>query len=259
MPNTNKNLYQAKKRKNDEFYTTQNQVEYIINSILYENPTAFTNKKIICPCDDEHSEFVKYLTKNFKFLKLRKLTFCSVNSNVVTSLNKKGNIKFNIIDHNGQGILHEKIKNLIAEHDICITNPPFSILSKTYKTLTQNKFILIVPTLICETVYANFPQVKLFPSLLKKFHNGKEVYVALHTNICKLKLKPYQTVPKDKVRTINDLPVIDSINKVPDNYKGKAYAIPTIRTTNLDLKVLKAEYHIPHEFLKLLVEIDTTK
>lgn len=253
------NLNKAKNKKNDEFYTTRNQVEYIINSILYENPTAFTNKKIICPCDDEKSEFVKYLTRNFKFLKLKKLTYCSVDSNVITSIDKKGNVKFNIIDHDGQGILHEKIKDLIAEHDICITNPPFSILSKTYKTLTQNKFILIVPSLIGASVYANFPQIKELPSLLSKFHNGKQVNVALHTNICKLKLKPYKTVPKDELRTINNLPVIDSINKVPANYKGKAYAIPTIRTTNLDLKVLKICRPLKHEFTKILIEIDTTK
>lgn len=105
---THDNLHKAKNKKNDEFYTTRQQVEYIINSVLYENPTAFTNKKIICPCDDERSEFVKYLTRNFKFLKLKKLTYCSVNSNVITSIDKKGTIKYNIIDHEGQGILHEK-------------------------------------------------------------------------------------------------------------------------------------------------------
>lgn len=254
-----KNLQQAKKNKNDEFYTTCQQVEYIINSVLYENPTAFTNKKIICPCDDEKSEFVKYLTKNFKFLKLKQLTYCSVNTNVITTINKKGNIIYNIIDHDNQGILHEKIKNLIAKHDICITNPPFSILSKTYKTLTQNKFILIVPNLICGRKYANFPQIKRLPNILEKFHNGKKVAVALHTNICKLKLKPYKTVPKNEIRTINSLPVIDSINKVPANYKGKAYAITTIRNTNLDCKIIKICNTLQHEFSKFLVEIDTTK
>lgn len=116
-----------------------------------------------------------------------------------------------------------------------------------------------MPTLICSKVYTNFPQVKPFPSLLKKFHNGKKVYVALHTNVCKLKLNPYKTVPKDEVRTINNLPVIDSINKVPANYKGKAYAIPTIRTTNLDLKIIKICKPLKHEFSKFLIEIDTTK
>ena len=65
---THTNLQKAKNKKNDEFYTTRQQVEYIINSILYESPTTFTNKKIICPCDNEKSEFVKYLTRNFKFL-----------------------------------------------------------------------------------------------------------------------------------------------------------------------------------------------
>lgn len=44
MPTIN-NLNEAKNKKNDEFYTTRNQVEYIINSVLYENPTAFNNKK----------------------------------------------------------------------------------------------------------------------------------------------------------------------------------------------------------------------
>lgn len=158
-----------------------------------------------------------------------------------------------------KGFYTKKIKKLIAKHDICVTNPPFSILSKTYKTLTQNKFILIVPNLICAHKYAKFPQIKSFPYVMKKFHNGKRVSVALHTNICNLKLDSYKTVPLDTVRTLNGLPVIVSINKVPANYKGKAYAIPTIRNTNLDLKVIKAEYKLPHEFIKLLVEIDTTK
>ena len=63
-------LLDAKKNKNDEFYT---QLEDINNELKnYKN--HFEGKVIFCNCDDpEWSNFTKYFLLNFEHLKIKKL------------------------------------------------------------------------------------------------------------------------------------------------------------------------------------------
>ena len=70
----NANLGQAKKAKNDEFYTQFHDIEKEINAYLEYDQDVFRDKTILLPCDDpEWSNFTKYFAQNFERLGLKKL------------------------------------------------------------------------------------------------------------------------------------------------------------------------------------------
>ena len=70
MANKNINLQNAKTIKNDEFYTTYEDIEKEISHYL----NHFENKTVLCNCDDPfESNFCKYFLKNFNKLKLKRL------------------------------------------------------------------------------------------------------------------------------------------------------------------------------------------
>lgn len=64
------NLKNARKAKNDEFYTRYSDIEEEVS--LYKK--QLEGKVIYCNCDDPHkSKFVRFFLDNFKILKLKKL------------------------------------------------------------------------------------------------------------------------------------------------------------------------------------------
>ncbi len=72
MPN--KNLTNAKKTKNDEFYTQYNDIQKEIESYLEYDPNVFRQKVVYCNCDDPfESNFFRYFVLNFNKLGLKQL------------------------------------------------------------------------------------------------------------------------------------------------------------------------------------------
>jgi len=70
----NTNLTNAKKAKNDEFYTQYHDIEKEINAYLEYNPDVFRDKTVLLPCDDpEWSNFTKFFAQNFERFGLKKL------------------------------------------------------------------------------------------------------------------------------------------------------------------------------------------
>lgn len=77
----NVNLSQAKKAKNDEFYTQYHDIEREMNAYLEFNPNVFRDKTILLPCDDPDSKesagyvsnFLMYFAQNFTHLGIKKL------------------------------------------------------------------------------------------------------------------------------------------------------------------------------------------
>jgi hypothetical protein len=70
----NKNLGDARKAKNDEFYTQYTDIEKEINAYLQYDPEIFRGKTVLLPCDDpEWSNFTKYFAQNFETFGLKKL------------------------------------------------------------------------------------------------------------------------------------------------------------------------------------------
>ena len=73
----NENLGNAKKAKNDEFYTQFHDIEKEMNAYLEYNADVFRDKVVLLPCDDpEWSNFTKYFAQNFEKIGLKKITDC---------------------------------------------------------------------------------------------------------------------------------------------------------------------------------------
>lgn len=78
----NKNLKNANKEKNDEFYTQLADIEKELK--FYKE--QFKDKIVFCNCDDPYeSNFFKYFAMNFNYLGLKKLiTTCYAGSPIIT-------------------------------------------------------------------------------------------------------------------------------------------------------------------------------
>lgn len=113
--------YSNSKYRNDEYYTPKETVEFIFEKLIgYE---FIKNKIIYCPCDEEQSEFVKYLKENKAKLNYKDFWYTSDDFNTHIDL----------------------IKNA----DLVITNPPFSKIRKEYfplmKKYAKNYFFFHSP------------------------------------------------------------------------------------------------------------------
>ncbi len=70
----NNNLTNAKKAKNDEFYTQYVDIQKEIEAYLEYNPDVFRGKVVYCNCDDPfESNFFRYFVLNFNKLGLKQL------------------------------------------------------------------------------------------------------------------------------------------------------------------------------------------
>jgi hypothetical protein len=162
---TNKGLQQAKKAKNDEFYTILSDVE----REMKHYKKHFKGKVVYCNCDDPRvSNFFHYFSYNFEKLGLKKLiTTCYKNqerdlfsrhdSEKAIYLEYEGDKnKNNVPDPEEIGIKQlkgdgdfrskESIE-LLKQADIVITNPPFSLFREFINQLiTHDKKFLIVGT-----------------------------------------------------------------------------------------------------------------
>ena len=74
----NNNLTNAKRAKNDEFYTQYGDIQKEIEAYLEYNPNIFRGKAVYCNCDDPfESNFFRYFVLNFKKLGLKQLVTTS--------------------------------------------------------------------------------------------------------------------------------------------------------------------------------------
>jgi len=70
----NNNLFNAKRAKNDEFYTQYGYIQKEIEAYLEYNSDAFRGKVVYCNCDDPfESNFFRYFVLNFNKLGLKQL------------------------------------------------------------------------------------------------------------------------------------------------------------------------------------------
>ena len=120
----NGNLHNAKKEKNDEFYTLYEDIEKEV--IHYRD--SLVNQYIYCPCDDENSNFWKYFVDNFNELKLRHLTATHINFNGNSYRLDYDGKEITRTELEGNGDFRsEECTKIKDECDIVITNPPFSL------------------------------------------------------------------------------------------------------------------------------------
>jgi len=70
----NKNLKNARRAKNDEFYTQFSDIQKEIEAYIEYNPDVFRGKVVYCNCDDPfESNFFRYFVLNFKRFGLKQL------------------------------------------------------------------------------------------------------------------------------------------------------------------------------------------
>jgi len=169
MKKLNKNLHEAKKAKNDEFYTQLPDIE----KELIHYKEHFTNKTVFCNCDDpEESNFWKYFSLNFEFFGLKKLISThfekdkpSYKLELVKDINDDG--KVNGLDtiktplkQNGDFRSPESIE-ILKESGIIITNPPFSLFREYVAQLIEyDKKFVIIGNLNAITYKEVFPLLK---------------------------------------------------------------------------------------------------
>lgn len=134
----------AKTNKNDEWYTYY---EDIGQEIPHYAP-YLKGKRIICPADDPgQSMFYKYLKDNFSALGLKSVTatYYDPDRSIMTTYDGKTEVRR---DLEGDGdILSDEIRGIINEHDVVITNPPFSLTRQWMGYLIPDgvRFLIVAP------------------------------------------------------------------------------------------------------------------
>lgn len=179
MAKKNSNLHQAKKAKNDEFYT---QLEDINNELRHYRE-HFRGKTVLCNCDDPYvSNFFRYFAYNFEYLGLKRLiTTCYKNQDAdlfSTHTSEQAIWLEYLGDKNGDriptpdeiGIHHFKgdgdfrsaeCIELLKQADIVVTNPPFSLFREYVAQLIEyDKKFLIIGNMNAITYKEIFPLLK---------------------------------------------------------------------------------------------------
>ena len=165
----NASLSNAKRAKNDEFYTQLSDIENELKH--YKN--HFAGKVVYCNCDDARkSNFFRFFQKKFNDYGLKKLITTSYNENghgsvLVYEGDTNGNgklddseIKVSELKGNGDFRSEECIE-LLKEADIVVTNPPFSLFREYIATLVQyNKKFLVIGNQNAITYKEIFPLIK---------------------------------------------------------------------------------------------------
>lgn len=195
MANKNANLQNAKKTKDDEFYTRYEDIE---NEVM-QYKKHFNNKIVLCNCDDPfESNFCKFFLKNFNILHLKRLIcttyysskiatkeleifkdvkknskkhgyvldvtkFSEINGSIPDEIIYDFLEKFNCIKKlNGDGDFQsDECVEYIKLSDIIVTNPPFSLFREFVSIITKfNKKFLIIGNQNALTYKEIFPLIK---------------------------------------------------------------------------------------------------
>ena len=195
----NSNLNEAKRAKNDEFYTQYHDIEKEISAYLEYDPDTFRGKTLLLPCDDpEWSNFTKYFAQNFDRLGLRKLISTSYAADSKTykggyqpTLFEKDDPQFDqakttrngkifTLSHDRTGdrrvdvedlewhylggdgdFRSDEVKSLRDESDIIITNPPFSLFREFLAWIVEvDKQLVIIGSKNAITYKEVFPLIK---------------------------------------------------------------------------------------------------
>ena len=169
MAKKNTNLHNAKKAKNDEFYTQLSDIE----KEMAHYKDFFKGKIVYCNCDDARdSNFFKFFSNNFESLGLKKLITTGYKENgkgvkLVYEGDKNGNFMVDdtevvVTELEGNGDFRsEECIELLKECDVVVTNPPFSLFREYVAQLMEyEKKFLIIGSMNAITYKEIFPYIK---------------------------------------------------------------------------------------------------
>ena len=195
----NANLKNAKKQKNDEFYTQYQDIQKEVNAYLEYDKDVFRGKTILLPCDDpEWSNFTKFFAQNFENFGIKKListSFAVESKNMdidyeptlfesidprfdkaktrckgkIFTLSQDENhdgkiniddLQWNYLEGDGD-FRSDEVKKLRDQADIIITNPPFSLFREFVAWIMEaDKKFLIIGNMNAITYKEVFPLIK---------------------------------------------------------------------------------------------------
>lgn len=169
MAQKNTNLHNAKKARNDEFYTQLSDIE----KEMAHYKDFFKGKIVYCNCDDaRESNFFKFFANNFESLGLKKLISTGYKENgkgvkLVYEGDKNGNfmvddaeVVMTELEGNGDFRSEECIE-LLKECDVVVTNPPFSLFREYVAQLMEyGKKFIILGNMNAITYKEIFPYIK---------------------------------------------------------------------------------------------------
>ena len=166
----NTNLTDAKKAKNDEFYTRIEDIE----KELKHYKDFFRGKVVFCNCGDAiHHNFGKYFSMNFEHLGLKKLICTSFEMDgshgkvAIYEGNKNGNYitdsdEWTTYKLEGNGDFRSaECVELLKQSDVVVSNPPFSLFREYVAQLMEyGKKFLIIGNKNAITYKEIFPLIK---------------------------------------------------------------------------------------------------
>ena len=239
------NLNNAKKAKNDEFYTQLSDIE---KEMAYYKD-FFKGKIVYCNCDDaRESNFFKFFSNNFESLRLKKLITTGYKAEgkgvkLVYEGDKNGNkivedneIIIRELDGDGDFRSAECIE-FLKEADVVVTNPPFSLFRKYVAQLMKyGKKFIIIGSMNAITYKEIFPYIKnneLWMGInwvkdfiqpngeVKKFGN-----ICWYTNIGhsrrNIELDLYKKYSADEYPKYDNYNAIEvsKVSEIPTDYEG---------------------------------------
>lgn len=175
----NTNLHDAKRAKQDEFYTQWVDIEKEMNAYLDYNPDVFKGKTILLPCDDpEWSNFTRFFASRFDDLGIRRLIstsyttqndedgqYCGRGEILIIDGTEENNdrgeeLKWEYLQGDGDFRSDEVIK-LRDEADMVITNPPFSLFREFMTWLVEGDVeFAVIGNMNAITYKEIFPLIK---------------------------------------------------------------------------------------------------
>lgn len=261
---TVKVMLDAKKAKNDEFYTLLKDVE--IEMSFYKE--YFNCKVIYCNCDNpKYSAFWNYFYNNFKDLGLKKLiatwyqpdSFNDADMYEYDGKSIKVSKQFGVGDFRGFDCEY-----LLDEVDIVVTNPPFSLFTEFIDTLTRHNadFIVLgsniasqykclIDRVLNNDIFVSFNGLSKSPGMYFRTPDNKLKYIAccwystLKPNKPKLKLDISKDFNNVKYEHYDNYDAIEvpNIKSIPLNYSG-VFGVPiTILCGNYDISMFELIFY----------------
>ena len=261
----NTNLKEAKRKKDDEFYTQYPDIEREV--LIYEH--NLKGKVVYCNCDSKGSAFFKYFVDNFYRIGLKKV-ICSHWIDQQVSLFDKPADKPVAWVYDSSGTTQVLLKGdgsydspecieFLKESDVVITNPPFSKIIGYIDTLVHYKkdFLIVAGLNVCG--YSNvFPLFRDNKVRTGYYHIGNFVrpdgsiqHVAaiwlttLSPNKKRelnLEMSYYENTGYYKIVDGTDIINVNSRNEIPVDYEG-LMAVPVTYLERHDPDRFEILYH----------------
>ena len=216
-----KNLWGAKDRQDNEFYTLYSSVEYVFNNV--DGLKEYVKDKILyLPCDTEESNIYKYLINNKEELQIKEILRTSDD--------------------------YYKHHDLYRKADIVITNPPFTKICKWILFLYEmnKEFIIWAPFTVFQykslSYYVIKDQLKCICQNAKELNYfyrpdgsikqaGKTIIISniqdFKSYSKKLEIDEKNTIEylkqNDKIVYYKDIPILKGIADFPCDYIGPMY------------------------------------